>query len=102
MACEAGDGGGVSQPRRSSPEPAADVQAMLDLASRGGSGSEQRDELERYLVGRGVSHETIAAVLRHTRDGIALRPGPRGARSRLGGQPLLPPGEPWPTANGHL
>lgn len=102
VTCDTGDGGGVGQPPRSSPEPAADVRAMLDLASRGASGSEQRDELQRYLTGHGVSRETIAAVLRHTRDGIALRPGPRSARSRLGGQPVLPAGEPWPTAEtGH-
>lgn len=102
VACGTADGDAVNQPSRSTPEPDADVQALLDLASRGASGSEQRARLRRYLAGRGVSRTTIAAVLRHTRDGIALRPGPRGARTRLGGQPVLPPGEPWPTAEtGH-
>ena len=32
-------------------------------------------------------------MLRHTRDGIALRPGTDGARTRLGGPPLLPAGQ---------
>jgi hypothetical protein len=101
---DAGDDGGAGQPR--SREPGSDSEpgaaALVELARRGARLSEQRHALENYLAARGISSETIAAVLRHTRDGIALRPAPRGARTGLGGQPLLPPGKSWPTAvRGH-
>ena len=68
------------------------------LADGGASLDQQRAELRTYLQTSGVSREAIDTVLRHTRDGIALRPGTDGARTRLGGPPVLPAGRRWPTA----
>ena len=76
--------------------PAADAQRLVALAERGAPATEQRAALRRYLSARRISAPTIATVLRHTRDGIALRPGASGDGARLGGQPVLPAGEPWP------
>lgn len=97
----AGTGAGSGPLGTPTPEPAADVKALVGLRQRGAPVAEQRAALERYLTGRGVSTGTLAAVLRHTRDGIALLPGPRSAQTRIGGPPLLPPGEGWPQSDGH-
>jgi hypothetical protein len=81
--------------------PPADAQRLVTLAEREAPAREQRAALRRYLSGRRISGPTIAAVLRHTRDGITLRPGASGG-ARLGGRPVLPAGEPWPrSANGN-
>jgi hypothetical protein len=81
--------------------PRADAQRLVTLAERQARPREQRAALRRYLRERRISAPTIAAVLRHTRDGIVLRRGASGG-ARLGGQPLLPAGEPWPrSANGN-
>lgn len=100
MGSGASDGGDAVQPPRATPEPREDVQRVLDLAEDGASVAKQRRALRSYLAGRGISRGTMAAVLRHTRDGIALHAGPRDARSRIGGRPVLPAGEPWPTSSG--
>jgi len=68
------------------------------LGDGGASIGQQRAELQTYLKDSGVSLESIETVLRHTRDGLALRRGTDGAQTRLGGPPVLPAGERWPTA----
>jgi uncharacterized protein DUF1963 len=90
----------VNEPRGHIQKPPRDAVRVADLAERGASVARQRRALRRYLLGRHISRTTIAAVFRHTRNGIALRPSPGEARTRLGGQPLLPPGQSWPTGPG--
>jgi len=96
------DPGAVEQ-RTAAKPPAATKQQqgatrLAVLGDGGASVDRQRTELLTYLESSGLSLETIDIVLRHTRDGIALRQGTEGARTRLGGPPLLPKGEKWPTA----
>jgi Domain of unknown function (DUF1963) len=85
-------------------KPAASTEQQLAatrlavLGDGGASIEQQRAELRSYLTDSGVSPTAIDTVFRHTRDGIALRPGREGAQTRLGGPPLLPAGEKWPTA----
>jgi hypothetical protein len=102
MGCGTSDGGRVVGPPVPAPQVREDAQALVDLAENGASVARQRRALRSYLAGRGISRGTIAAVLRHTRDGIALHAGPRDARSRIGGRPVLPAGEPWPTSSSGL
>jgi hypothetical protein len=88
-----------SPPERQAPR--ADVQRLVTLAEHEAPARDQRAALWWYLTERRISRPAIAAVLRHTRDGIALRPGASGG-ARLGGEPVLPAGEPWPrSANGN-
>src|SRR5215218_4855980 len=100
---KAGPGSGrfarSSSPARAAnplPKPAADAQALRQLADRGASADAQRAALERYLAGRRVSKRAIATVLRHTQNGVVLTDGPGEAHTRVGGRPLLPRGTPWP------
>jgi hypothetical protein len=83
------------------PRVESSIQRMLDAPAQHVSTDAQRDLLRDFLARRGVSPSTIAAVLRHTRDGIALRPGPRTARTGIGGRGLLPADAKWPTRQGH-
>jgi hypothetical protein len=77
-----------------------EAKALVRLSERSASPARQRTALRGYLEGSGVSSPTIAAVMRHTRDGIALRPGPGDAVSRMGGRPVLPAGAKWPSDAG--
>jgi hypothetical protein len=98
MGCGTDDGGDIVGAGVIPTRPAANPQALVDLADRGASVTAQRRALRSYLAQSGISSRTSAAVLRHTRDGIALKPGPSHARSRIGGRPVLPAGERWPTS----
>lgn len=85
-------------PERSIP---ADTRRVASLATAGAPTVTQRAALRSYLAGRRAGAPAIAAVLRHTVDGVALRPGaPRSARTRLGGRALLPAGVAWPRSPG--
>ena len=80
------------------PVPVEKAEPLADLARRGASPAKQRRALRRFLRSSGVGRASIASVLRHTRDGISLWPGGADATSRIGGTPVLPRGEQWPTS----
>jgi Domain of unknown function (DUF1963) len=96
------DPGAVEALPAAQPAASAELQRaatrLAVLADGGASVPRQRAELRAYLADSGVPEQSIDAVLRHTRDGIALRAGRDGAQTRLGGPPVLPAGELWPTA----
>ncbi len=73
-----------------------EAQALIDLAREGAPLERQREALGEFLRASGVSAAGADAVLARTRDGVGLFPG--NGKSRLGGEPLLPPGEGWPHA----
>jgi hypothetical protein len=92
--------------RSSSSEPAVapaparvddDVRSLVQLARDGAATAVQREALRSFLRRRGVTPGSADAVVALARDGIALLPG-EGGRARVGGEPLLPPGEAWPLA----
>jgi hypothetical protein len=73
--------------------------ALGSLARNGADTGEQRAAVARVLRDHGVPDATAAAYVAAMVDGIALAPdGATDARLRLGGDPLLPPGEAWPHA----
>jgi hypothetical protein len=74
--------------------------APLRALARAGAGPrEQRAAIARVLREHGVPDATATAYVAAMVDGVALSPdGPTDPRLRLGGDPLLPPGEDWPSA----
>jgi hypothetical protein len=72
------------------------AKALVELAEDGAPLRRQRAGLREYLRDSGVSASSIRTVLEHTKDGLALWPGKDGARTRLGGDPVLPAGAAWP------
>ena len=58
-----------------------------------------RAALERWLARRGLGEHAHRIAYEVARPVLRLLPS-AGARSRIGGPPLLPPGEPWPDAAG--
>lgn len=69
---------------------------LAALAASGAPLTDQRTALARALAQRGVGAESIARLMEHVRDGIALTAADGECRSRLGGPGMLPRGEPWP------
>ena len=69
---------------------------LLRLAREGAPLDRQRSALAEVLSAAGLSSERTEAALAHARDAVALLEQDGGGRGRLGGQALLPPGEPWP------
>jgi hypothetical protein len=99
---------GMPEPR-SGPTPRAAVEqravpaaqqrqakALVELAEDGAPLRSQRAGLRDYLRDSDVSSSSIRTVLEHTKDGLALWPGKAGARTRIGGDPVLPAGAAWP------
>jgi Domain of unknown function (DUF1963) len=76
-----------------------DAEELTALSESGAPLGVQREALVAYLARRGVTDASIAVVLEHTRDGVVLRPTERDARTRIGGQALLPDGVAWPIAS---
>ncbi len=67
------------------------------LAVSGADLNTQRAALVDGMLAHGVSADTMPSVMRRVRDGIVLLElGDPSRTSRIGGQPLLPPGLDWP------
>jgi Domain of unknown function (DUF1963) len=60
-----------------------------------------REELAGLLARRGLAAHADRIANEVAEVGLRLQPATGGARSRLGGSGLLPPGEPWPHAHGN-
>jgi hypothetical protein len=79
-----------------------DAQLVVDAVAGGASPAAQRDALKRYLTGRGIPAASIAAIMRHSRDGVGLVVSQRATGTRIGGSGLVPAGRDWPrTAAGY-
>jgi hypothetical protein len=73
-----------------------DASDLDRLAESGAPLAEQRVALLSALKEKGFSAAIVDLIDRYTVDGVVLQPGHSEARSRIGGQPLLPDGIAWP------
>ena len=70
---------------------------LRDLVAAGAPPAAQRAAIERTLRAHGVPAAVVAEYVGGMVDGISLSTeGPTDPRLRLGGDALLPAGEPWP------
>lgn len=73
--------------------------ALRALVDAGASTGDQRAEIARVLAAHGVPEPVVADYVGSMVDGVALRPSSAADGAlRLGGPPVLPAGEAWPTA----
>jgi uncharacterized protein YwqG len=84
------DEGGEQPPRK----PFA---PLRELALAGADLTLQRAAMVDGLLAHGISADTVLAIMENVRDGVGLLELEDSTRrSRIGGDPELPPGEEWP------
>jgi hypothetical protein len=88
----------VPAPRRADaePPPPRDAKRVVDTVAGGAPPAAQRAALKRYLAARHIRPTSIAAIMRHSRDGVGLVASKTATGTRIGGSGLVPAGQGWP------
>lgn len=105
VAATGGDGPSPQKPPAARAEPSQapvpnDARRVIDRTVGGASPAAQRAELRRYLFARGIPAASVAAVMRHSRDGIGLAVSRSATGTRIGGPGVVPAGQDWPRSAG--
>lgn len=74
----------------------SDAKRVVETVVGGAPPISQRSALKRYLAARGIPASAVAAIMRHSRDGVGLVASKSPTGTRVGGAGLVPAGQGWP------